>query len=112
MPLDLDLLLMLPVSGPFINTFWDLVLMLLVAVLVLLDSLSVASQLLILAAFIVFLLCLPVRLVLQLCCGVKLQPPPGHRPPGEADDEDLDESDRDVVIDIPPETAAPNQVPA
>ena len=70
-----------------------------------------ALQLLLLAALIVFLLCLPVRLVLQLCCGVKLQPPPGHHPHGAADDEDMDENDRDVVINMPPETAAPSQVP-
>lgn len=72
-----------------------------------------ASQLVLLVAFILFLLCLPVRLVLQLCCGVKLQPPPGHYPqPGAANDLDVDEDDRDVVINIPPETAAPDQVSA
>ncbi|CAL5228025.1 g11088 [Coccomyxa viridis] len=67
------------------------------------------TLLLLLVFFVAFLLCLPVRLALQLCCGAKLQPPPGHHPPATADDEDVDENDRDVVIDIPPETAAPTQ---
>ena len=66
-------------------------------------------QLFLLLAFVVFILCLPVRLVLSLCCGVKLQPP-GHRPPGATSEEDGDEDDRNVVINMPQETVAPDQV--
>lgn len=58
--------------------------------------------------FVVFLLCLPVRLVLSLCCGVRLQTP-GVRPPGATENADKDE-DPEVVINMPPETAAPDQV--
>ncbi len=64
-------------------------------------------QLLLLLGLIVFLLCLPVRLVLLLCCGVKLDPP-GQSPPGGDADEDASE---ETVINMPPETAAPQQVP-
>ena len=67
-------------------------------------------QLLLLVCFVVFLLCLPVRLVLSLCCGVKLQPPGPAQTPGAANEDDFDEHDRDVVINMPEETITPEEV--
>ena len=70
------------------------------------EILPCCVQVLLLLCLVVFLLCLPVRLVLTLCCGVKLHPP-GQHPPGGDADEDADE---EVVINMPPETATPEQV--
>ena len=67
-------------------------------------------QLLLLVCFVVFLLCLPVRLVLSLCCGVKLQPPGQAQTPGAANEDDFDEHDRDVVINMPEETISAEEV--
>ena len=70
------------------------------------EILPCCLQLLLLLCLVVFLLCLPVRLLLTLCCGVKLHPP-GQHPPGGNVDEDADE---EVVINMPPETATPGEV--
>ena len=67
-------------------------------------------QLLLVVCFVVFLLCLPVRLVLSLCCGVKLQPPGQGQTPSAADEDDFDEHDRDVVINMPEESISAEEV--
>ena len=67
-------------------------------------------QLLLLVCFVVFLLCLPVRLVLSLCCGVKLQAPGQGQTPSANNEDDFDEHDRDVVIDMPEETVSTEEV--
>lgn len=46
---------------------------------------------------ILFVLCLPVRLILGLCCGIKLQPPQRER-----DDDDTELDSDPVIINIPP----------
>lgn len=67
-------------------------------------------QLLLLVCIVAFLLCLPVRLVLSLCCGVKLQPPGQGRTPGAANEDDFDENDRDVVINMQEESITAEKV--
>ena len=67
-------------------------------------------QLLLLVCIVAFLLCLPVRLVLSLCCGVKLQPPGQGRTSGAANEDDFDENDRDVVINMPEESITAEKV--
>ena len=69
-----------------------------------------SAQLLLLVCFVVFLLCLPVRLVLSLCCGVKLQPPGQAQTPSAANEDDFDEHDRDVVINMPEESVLAEEV--
>lgn len=56
-------------------------------------------QVLVVLCLILFVLCLPVRLILGLCCGIKLQPPQRERDGDEAEpDQDTDP----VIINIPP----------
>lgn len=58
------------------------------------------AQLLVVVCVVLFVLCLPLRLALAFCCGVKLQPPhPGG--PNIPDDGDP------VIIDIQPPAPAP-----
>ena len=57
------------------------------------------AQLLVAVCVVLFVLCLPLRLALAFCCGVKLQPPnPGG--PNIPDDDDP------VIIDIQPPAPA------
>ncbi len=58
------------------------------------------AQLLVLLCLVLFIICLPVRLVLGLCCGVKLQPPQRERP---EDGSDPDRDEDPVIINIPPD---------
>ena len=56
-------------------------------------------QVLVVLCLILFVLCLPVRLILGLCCGIKLQPPQRERDGDEAEpDQDTDP----VIINIHP----------
>lgn len=62
--------------------------------------LCVCVQLLVLLCAVLFVICLPVRLVLGLCCGVKLQPPQRERP---GDGSEPDQDGDPIVINIPPD---------
>lgn len=58
-------------------------------------------QLLVLLCAVLFIICLPVRLVLGVCCGVKLQPPQRER--AEDGSEPDQDGDPTVIINIPPD---------
>ena len=61
----------------------------------------VCLQLLVLLCTVLFIICLPVRLVLGVCCGVKLQPPQQER--AEDGSEPDQDGDPTVIINIPPD---------
>ena len=64
------------------------------------EGLCACMQVLVVLCLILFVLCLPVRLILGLCCGIKLQPPQRERDGDEAEpDQDTDP----VIINIPPD---------
>ena len=59
----------------------------------------VCAQLLVAVCVVLFVLCLPLRLALAFCCGVKLQPPHPGGP-------NIPDDDEPVIIDIQPSAPA------